>query len=137
MSHIPYPGTLSHPFPTILKHPILPSNYPNGLPSHSSQCLPQLHPQPQRPYYQPKVDQAPLNLESASTIGDSTDMSCDTQTGTANSFGSYDSTRDIGQYVREVNGRRFNAQNSTYILPSGPSVVFSRAPSSAHILYPF
>jgi len=92
---------------------MLPSSYASGFPSASGQQ------QAQRPYYQPKVDQAPLNLESASTIGDSIDMSCDTQTGTADSVWSYDSTRDIGQYVREVNGRRFNAQNSTYILPSG------------------
>ena len=73
----------------------------------------------QRPYYQPKVDQAPLNLESASTIGDSVDMSCGTETDIGESVLSYDSTRDIGHFVREVNGRRFNAQNTTYMLPSG------------------
>jgi hypothetical protein len=95
---------------------MLPRNYASGSPSGSGQQ------QTQRPYYQPKVDQAPLNLESASTIGSSLDMSCDTQTGIAESVWSYDSSRDIGQYVREVNGRRFNAQNSTYILPSGEFV---------------
>jgi hypothetical protein len=92
---------------------MLPSNYASRLPSGSGQ---QHTPQP---YYQPKVDQGPLNLESASTIGDSIDMSCDTRPSIADSLWSFDSTRDIGQYVREVNGRRFNAQNSTYILPSG------------------
>ena len=92
---------------------MLPSNHASGSPSGLGQQ------QGQRPYYQPIVDQAPLNLESASTIGDSTDMSCDTQTGIAESVLSYASTRDIGQFVREVNGRRFNTQNTTYILPSG------------------
>ena len=92
---------------------MLPSNHATGFPSGSA------HQQTQRLYYQPKVDQPPLNLESASTIGDSVDMSCETRTSVVDSLWSYDSTRDIGQYVREVNGRRFNAQNSTYILPSG------------------
>lgn len=107
------PFALSHTPFHAFKVRMLPSNYASVSPSGSGQS------QPQPPYYLPKVDQAPLNLESASTIGDSIDMSCDMQTGIADSVWSYDSTRDIGQYVREVNGRRFNAQNSTYILPSG------------------
>src|SRR5258706_854763 len=92
---------------------MLPSNHASRFPPGSGQQ------QTQRSYYQPRVDQAPLNLESASTIGNSVDMSCDTRTSVVDSHWSYDSTRDIGQYVREVNGRRFNAQNSTYLLPSG------------------
>ena len=98
---------------------MLPSNHPTRFPPGSDQQQTQPTQPTQRSYYQPRVDQAPLNLESASTIGDSVDMSCDTQTSVVDSLWSYDSTRDIGQYVREVNGRRFNAQNSTYILPSG------------------
>lgn len=90
------------------------------LPLHYASRFPGQQ-QTQRPYYQPKVDQAPLNLESASTVGESIDMSCNTQTSIANSVWPLDSSRDIGQYVREVNGRRFNAQNTTYILPSGES----------------
>lgn len=92
---------------------MFPSNYASKIPSGTGQQ------QTQRAYYEPRVDQAPLNLDSASTIGDSVDMSCDTQTSIVDSLWSYESTRDVGQYVREVNGRRFNAQNSTYILPSG------------------
>ena len=94
---------------------MLPSSHASRLPSGLGQQ------QVQRPYYEPRVDQAPLNLESASTIGDSINMSCDTRTGIEESVLSYESTRDIGHFVREINGRRFNAQNTTYILPSGES----------------
>lgn len=32
---------------------------------------------------------------------------------------SYDSGRDIARYFREINGRRFNSQAATYLLPAG------------------
>ena len=33
----------------------------------------------------------------------------------------FESTRDTHKFIREVNGRQFNAQNTTYFLPAGES----------------
>jgi len=41
--------------------------------------------------------------------------------GPANSVWSFQSMRDIHEFIREVNGRRYNAQNTTYFLPAGES----------------
>jgi hypothetical protein len=40
----------------------------------------------------------------------------------AQSTYSYDSTRDWTLFFKEINGRRFNNQSSTYILPAGKSL---------------
>jgi hypothetical protein len=32
---------------------------------------------------------------------------------------SYDSARDLSTYFREINGRKFSSQASTYMLPAG------------------
>lgn len=51
-----------------------------------------------------------MSLETAST----------SKTTTA-SVWSFESMRDIHEFIREVNGRRYNAQNTTYFLPAGES----------------
>ena len=45
----------------------------------------------------------------------------------AESMRSYDSARDLTSFFREINGRRFSSQPSTYMLPSGerPSAMFA------------
>lgn len=47
------------------------------------------------------------------------DLSCDASSDAAMSTFSYNSMRDVTQYIREVNGRRHNSQNTTYFLTSG------------------
>jgi hypothetical protein len=37
----------------------------------------------------------------------------------AESSYSYDSARDLSSYYREINGRKFSSQASTYMLPAG------------------
>lgn len=39
----------------------------------------------------------------------------------AESTYSYQSVRDIANFIRELNGRKFNSQNQTYMLPAGQS----------------
>jgi len=70
-------------------------------------------------YHQVRMSQAPLNYSiDGSTTGDL--ISCDTRSGHASVF-SYRSDRDVNNFIREVNGRRFNNHNITYFLPSGTS----------------
>jgi hypothetical protein len=37
----------------------------------------------------------------------------------AESIYSYDTSRDLSNYFREINGRKFSSQASTYMLPAG------------------
>lgn len=43
----------------------------------------------------------------------------------AASMFSYDSTRDLKQFLREMGGRTFNAQSEIYLLPSGGFRLYS------------
>ena len=38
---------------------------------------------------------------------------------TTDSVWSFESMRDIHEFIREFNGRHYNAQNTTYFLPAG------------------
>lgn len=72
-------------------------------------------------YHQVRFNQPPLNFSTdGSTIDDL--ISCDTRSSHGSVF-SYRSDRDINNFIREVNGRRFNNHNITYFLPSGTSSV--------------
>jgi hypothetical protein len=51
---------------------------------------------------------------------DSMDLShVDSSVSVAESTYSYDSARDLSVYFREINGRKFSSQASTYMLPAG------------------
>lgn len=71
------------------------------------------------PYYEPRMVQSPLNI-SPDDLGDgmSIDAASDSSS-TADSLWSFESTRDMHEFIREVNGRSYNAQNTTYFLPAG------------------
>ena len=72
-----------------------------------------------RPYYEPRMLQSPLNLAlDDSGDGMSIDATSDSSS-TADSLWSFESTRDMHEFIREVNGRSYNAQNTTYFLPAG------------------
>jgi hypothetical protein len=57
------------------------------------------------PISESHMSQAPMNL---------------TDDAESNSRAS-ESTKDTHEYIREVNGRHYNAQNTTYFLPAGES----------------
>jgi hypothetical protein len=73
------------------------------------------------PVLAPRMSQVPMNL----THDDPTDgMTLDTASNsrsTTDSVWSFESMRDIHEFIREVGGRRYNAQNPTYFLPAGES----------------
>ena len=82
---------------------------------------------PPTPIFEPRVSQLPMNfpqedasVETASTS--SASASTSTSATTTDSVWSFESTRDIHEFLREVNGRRYNAQNTMYFLPAGQSV---------------
>lgn len=62
-------------------------------------------------------DQMPKNY-TPSEAGRSTN---DGAASDAASVYSYESTRDLKHFLREMQGRTFNAQNEVYLLPSGQS----------------
>ena len=71
------------------------------------------------PIFQPRMSQAPMNL-ARDDPGDG--MTLDTASigrATTDSVCSFQSMRDINEFLREVNGRRYNAQNTVYFLPAG------------------
>ena len=72
-------------------------------------------------YHQVRMNQGPLNPSTdGSTIAMDDLISCDTRSSHGSVF-SYRSDRDVNNFIREVNGRRFNNHNITYFLPSGTS----------------
>lgn len=74
------------------------------------------------PYYEPRMFQSPLNLSpDDSGEGMSINATSDSSTSTIDSLWSFESTRDMHEFIREVNGRSYNAQNTTYFLPAGQS----------------
>lgn len=81
-------------------------------------------------YHQVRMSQGPLNSSSDGSIITADDLigcdliSCDTRSRSSHGGGSifsYRSDRDVHNFIREVNGRRFNNHNITYFLPSGAS----------------
>lgn len=73
------------------------------------------------PYYEPRMLQAPLNV-ARDDSGDAMTIDATSNSGsTADSVCSFESTRDIREFIREFNGRSYNAQNTVYFLPAGQS----------------
>ena len=72
------------------------------------------------PYHEPRMSQLPMNLVRDDT-GDG--MSIDATSNsvsTTDSVWSFESMRDIREFIREFNGRCYhNTQNATYFLPAG------------------
>jgi hypothetical protein len=84
-----------------------------------TQSLPRYSRGPIAPISVPRVSQGPMNLERDDP-GDA--MTLDTASSskdTADSLLSFDSMRDLHDFIREVNGRQYNARNTTYFLPAG------------------
>ena len=73
------------------------------------------------PYHLPRMSQLPMNLVR-DTPGDGRTIDGSSNTGsTADSVRSFESMRDIHEFIREFNGRTYNAQNPIYFLPAGQS----------------
>lgn len=71
---------------------------------------------------QPRFDQPALDLSSSKAESDYDGFSNSHIASTDDGMGSlytYNSSGDVMQFVKEMNGRFFNAQNDTYVLPSG------------------
>ena len=69
--------------------------------------------------FQPQMSQASMNL-ARDDPGDG--MTLDTTSisrATTDSVCSFQSMRDIHKFIREVDGRRYNVQNTIYSLPAG------------------
>jgi len=85
--------------------------------------LPQPLPAPLNPpVFEPLLSQLPMNL-ARDDPGDG--MTIDTASdckATTDSVWSFESVRDIHEFIREFNGRHYNAQNTTYFLPAGQSL---------------
>ena len=77
------------------------------------------------------MSQLPMNLVRDDTGDGMTIDATSNSVSTADSVWSFESMRDIHEFIREFNGRRYNAQNSTYFLPAGQS------DSRSLILQPF
>jgi len=73
------------------------------------------------PYYEPRVLQPPLNLASDDSGDAATIDATSNSSSTADSVCSFESTRDIHEFIREFNGRSYNALNTVYFLPAGQS----------------
>jgi len=73
------------------------------------------------PYNAPRMSQPPMNL-ARDDSGDDMSIGGDSNSrSTIDSVLSFDSMRDVHEFIREVNGRRYNTQNTTYFLPAGQS----------------
>jgi hypothetical protein len=71
------------------------------------------------PVFEPRVSQLPMNLVRDDP-GDNMTLDTASQSrATTDSVWSFESMRDIHEFIREFNGRRYNAQNSTYLFPAG------------------
>ena len=81
----------------------------------------QPHPHVLDPYHEPRFSQLPMNLvRDDPGDGRSIDATSNTVS-TSDSVWSFESMRDIHNFIREYNGRSYNSQNSTYFLPAGQS----------------
>ena len=73
------------------------------------------------PYHEPRMSQLPMNLVHDDTGDGMTIDTTSNSVSTTDSVWSFESMRDIHEFIREFNGRYYNAQNSTYFLPAGQS----------------
>jgi hypothetical protein len=71
------------------------------------------------PSFVPRVSQAPMNLARDDSRDGMTLDTASNSKATTDSVWSFESMRDIHEFIREVNGRRYNAKNTTYFLPAG------------------
>lgn len=74
------------------------------------------------PIHVPRVSQPPMNLAHDDTDDGVTLDTASNSVGPTASLWSFQSMRDIHEFIREVNGRHYNAQNTTYFLPAGGSL---------------
>ena len=73
------------------------------------------------PYHEPRMSQLPMNLVRDGRGDGRTIDAMSNSVCTSDSVFSFDSIRDTHEFIREFNGRSYNAQNSTYFLPAGQS----------------
>jgi hypothetical protein len=73
------------------------------------------------PILEPRISQLPMNLARDDSVDGMTLETASTGRTTTNSVWSYQSMRDIHEFIREVDGRRYNAKNTTYFMPAGQS----------------
>jgi hypothetical protein len=71
------------------------------------------------PILEPRMSQLPMNLVRDDPRDNMTLDTASQSRATTDSVWSFESTRDIHEFIREYNGRRYNAQNSPYFLPAG------------------
>jgi len=90
------------------------------------------------PYHEPRISQRAMNL-ARDESGDGRTIGALSYTeSTAYSVRSFESMRDIHEFIREFNGRSYNAQNYIYFLPAGQfkseSLILQRylSPSTSH-----
>ena len=76
---------------------------------------------PGPPYHEPRISQLPMNLVRDLQGDGMTIDATSNSASTTDSVWSFESMRDIREFIREFNGRYYNAQNSTYFLPAGQS----------------
>ena len=72
-------------------------------------------------YHEPRMSQLPMNLVRDDSGDGRTIDAMSNSASTSDSVFSFDSMRDVHEFIREYNGRSYNAQNSTYFLPAGQS----------------
>ena len=73
------------------------------------------------PIFEPRMSQLPMNLARDDPEDGMTVDTASNSRATTDSVWSFESMRDIHEFIREYNGRRYNAQNTTYFLPAGQS----------------
>ena len=72
-------------------------------------------------YHEPRMSQLPMNLVRDDLGDGRTIDAMSNSVSTSDSIFSFESMQDIHEFIREYNGRCYNAQNSTYFLPAGQS----------------
>ena len=72
-------------------------------------------------YHEPRMSQLPMNLVRDNQGDGRTIDAMSNSVSTSDSVFSFESMRDIHEFIREYNGRSYNAQNPTYFLPAGQS----------------
>ncbi len=95
---------------------------------------PERHPSegPEVPIVEPRTSQAPMAAtqdEQRDSMGNDT---VSNSRATTDPVWSCESTRDAHEFIRKVNGRQFQAQNSVYFLPAGESSKFPANPPSLY-----
>ena len=73
------------------------------------------------PILEPRMSQAPMNLARDYPRDDMGINTVSNSKAITNSAWSCESMRDTHEFIREVNGRQYNAQNNIYFLPAGGS----------------